>query len=152
MRDALPHYDGIAFLLDNSFDEELQASKEELNSFLSDNSITQPIVVLVPTQNASGCANDPELISELELEDVIRNGKGRVSIFSYSLSPTQFIGCSEGELRASPLELMLTSMKIPLTIQPFVGSCTKYKCNFFKKKSRVVNVLYVNDAVMIVKR
>ena len=100
MRDALPHYDGIAFLFDNSSDEELQASKEELNSFLSDNSITQPIVVLVRTQNASGCANDSELISEYELEDMIRNGKGCVSIFSYSLSPTQFIGCSEGEPRS----------------------------------------------------
>ena len=99
MRVVLPYFDGIAFLIDNSIDKALQASKEELNSILSDNSITQPIVVLVPTQNASGCANDPELISKLELEDVIRNGKGRVSIFSYSLSPTQFIGCSEGELR-----------------------------------------------------
>ena len=99
MRVVLPYFDGIAFLLDNSIDKALQASKEELNSILSDNSITQPIVVLVPTQNASGCANDPELISEFELEDVIRSGNGRLSIFSYSLSPTQFIGCLEGQLR-----------------------------------------------------
>jgi len=97
MRVTLRDYDGIACFIDKSDDEALQDSKEELNSLLSDNSISQPIVILVPTQNASGYANDPELISEFELEDVIRKGNGRVSIFAYSLSPTQFIGCLEGQ-------------------------------------------------------
>ena len=87
----------MACLIDTSDDEGLQDSKEELNSLLSDNSILQPIVILAPTQNASGYANDPKLISEFELEDVIRKGNGRVSIFAYSLSPTQFIGCLEGQ-------------------------------------------------------
>ena len=97
MREALPYYDGIVFLIDKSDDEALQDSKEELNSLLSDNSISQPFVILVPTENALGYANDPKSISEFELEDVIRKGKGRVSIFAYSLYPTQFIGCLEGQ-------------------------------------------------------
>ena len=99
MRVVLPYFDGIAFLIDNSIDKALQASKEELNSILSDNSITQPIVVLVPTQNASGCANDPELISEFELEDVIRPGVvmgGYPSSHTHCLQTTRFIG---GQLR-----------------------------------------------------
>ena len=84
--------------MDVDTDEELEDSKEELNRLLSNNLISQPIVILVPTQNASGYANDPELISQFELEDVIRKGNGRVSIFAYSLSPTRFIGCLEGQL------------------------------------------------------
>ncbi|KAF8799189.1 hypothetical protein BYT27DRAFT_7121329 [Phlegmacium glaucopus] len=95
MRETLCDYDGIACFIDKSDNEALQDSKEELNSLLSDNSISQPIAILVPTKNASGYANDPELISEFELEDVIRKGNGRVSIFAYSLSPTQLIGCLE---------------------------------------------------------
>lgn len=76
-------------------------SKIELNLLLSDRTISQqPIVILVHTQNALGYANDPELISEWDLEDVIQERKGRVSVFAYSYSPTQFIGCSEGQLRS----------------------------------------------------
>lgn len=107
--DALPYYDGIVFIMDVDTDEELEDSKEELNRLLSNNLISQPIVILVPTQNASGYANDPELISQFELEDVIRKGNGRVSIFAYSLSPTRFIGCLEGQLWTvtEPLELIL---------------------------------------------
>ena len=82
MRDTLYDYHGIACFIDKSDDEALQESKEELNSLLSDNLVSWPIVILVPTQNAY--ANDPELISEFELEDVIRKGNGRVSIFAYS--------------------------------------------------------------------
>ena len=88
MLDALCTYDGIACFIDKSSDEALQDSKEELNSLLSDSKVSQPTVILVRTQHASGYANDSELISEFELEDVIKKRKGRVSIFAYSLSPT----------------------------------------------------------------
>jgi hypothetical protein len=93
-------YDGIACFVDKTSVAALEHSKVELNLLLSDRTISQqPIVILVHTQNASGCANDPELISEWELEDVIKERKGHVSVFAYSLSPTQFIECSEGQLR-----------------------------------------------------
>lgn len=88
MRDTLPDYDGITFLIDKNIDKALQDSKKELISILSDNSISQPIVIFVPTQNASRYANDPELISEFELEDVIRKGNGRVSSHTHSLRPS----------------------------------------------------------------
>ena len=71
---------------------------EELQSLLSDDAISRPIVILVRTPNASGTANDPNLISEFQLEDVIKERNGRVSIFAYSLSPTRFVGCIEGKL------------------------------------------------------
>jgi hypothetical protein len=63
-------------------------SNEELNSLLSDHAISQPILILAQTPNASGYANDPNLILEFELGGVIN---GRVSTFAYSLSPTQFV-------------------------------------------------------------
>jgi len=93
-------YDGIACFVDKSSAEALEDSKIELNLLLSDPTISQqPIVILVHTQNASGYVNDPELIQEWDLEDVMKKRKGRVSVFAYSLSPTRFIGCSEGQLR-----------------------------------------------------
>jgi hypothetical protein len=97
-RGTLCDYDAIACFIDKSNDEFLLDSKEELNSLLSDDAISQPIVILVQTPNASGTSNDPNLISEFELEDVIRRSNGRVSIFAYSLSATQFVGCIEGKL------------------------------------------------------
>lgn len=78
----------------------LHDSMEELNSLLSDDAISEskPIVILVQAPNASGTANDPNLISEFGLGDVIRQRNGRVSIFAYSLSPTRFVGCIEGKM------------------------------------------------------
>ena len=73
LRQALRYYDGIACFIDKS-DESFQYSKEELDSVLSDDDITQPIVILVPTPNASGYANDPDLISEFELGAWFRGG------------------------------------------------------------------------------
>jgi len=98
LRENLRSYDAIACFIDKSSDEALADSKEELNSLLSDSKISQPIVILIHTENASGYANNSELISEFELEDVIEKRKGCVSIFAYSLSPTQFVGCLEGQL------------------------------------------------------
>jgi len=93
-------YDGIACFADKSSAEALEDSKIELNLLLSDPTISQqPIVILVHTQNASGYVNDPELIQEWDLEDVMKKRRGRVSVFAYSLSPTRFIGCSEGQLQ-----------------------------------------------------
>jgi len=91
-------YDWIACFIDKSGDDALHNSKEELDSLVYDSTVSQPIVILVRTENASGYANDSDLISEFELEDVIRERKGRVSIFAYSLSSTQFVGCLEGQL------------------------------------------------------
>jgi len=70
----------------------LRDSHEELNSLLSDDAFSQPILILVQTPNASGYANDPNLISEFEWRGVIN---GRVSTFAYSLSPTRSV---EGKL------------------------------------------------------
>ena len=92
----LENFDGIAFFMDHSDDETIQYSKEELDGIITYSAISQPIVVLVQTQNASGSANDSELISEFGLENMLKKGKGRVSIFAYTLSPTRFIGCLEG--------------------------------------------------------
>jgi hypothetical protein len=59
-------YDGIACFVDKTSVAALEHSKVELNLLLSDRTISQqPIVILVHTQNASGCANDPELISRM---------------------------------------------------------------------------------------
>jgi len=97
MRATLHQSDGIACFLDNKDARALQDSKEELDGLLSDPAISQPIVIFVPSENASGYPNDPESISEFGLENVIREGKGRVSVFGYSLSPNKFIGCLEGQ-------------------------------------------------------
>jgi len=91
-------FDGIAFFIDHSDDENLQYSKEELDGIISHSAISQPIVVLVQTQNASGSADDSELISKFGLENLFKKGKGRISIFAYTLSPTRFTGCLEGQL------------------------------------------------------
>ena len=106
-RETLYDYYAIACFIDKSSDDALQDSKEELNSLLTDSAISQPIVILVHTQNASGYGNDPELVAKFELEDVIRKSNGRVCIFAYSLSPTQFTGWLEGQLLTESLELML---------------------------------------------
>jgi hypothetical protein len=100
MRSTLNRYDGIAFLLSisNRNARVLQDSREELDDILSDPAISKPIVIFVPSENASGHGNDPETISEFWLDDVIREGKGRVSVFAYSLSPNKFVGCLEGQL------------------------------------------------------
>ena len=97
MRATLHQYDGIACFLDNRNAIALHDSREELDGLLSDPAISQPIVIFVPSENASGYANDPESISEFGLENVIREGKGRVSVFAYSLSPNKFVGCLEGQ-------------------------------------------------------
>ena len=66
--------------------------------------VWQPIAILVPVQtpnistSGSGCGNDPELIAEFGLENAVERGKGRVSVFGYSLSLTRFSGCLEGVL------------------------------------------------------
>ncbi|KIM37146.1 hypothetical protein M413DRAFT_278559 [Hebeloma cylindrosporum] len=73
----------------------LQYSKEELCTIISYRPISQPIVILVPTKNASGGMNDPALISEFGLEAMIETGQGRVSVLAYSLSSTRFAGCLE---------------------------------------------------------
>jgi hypothetical protein len=83
--------------MDNDIDY-FQHSKDDLHSFLSDRGFSQPIVILVGKPNASGIANDPNLMKKYMLEDVIKNSNGRVSIFAYTLSPTQFVGCVEGKL------------------------------------------------------
>jgi len=57
VHETLCDYDGIVCFIDKRDDEALHDSKEELNSLLSDNAISQPIVILIPTQNALGYAN-----------------------------------------------------------------------------------------------
>ena len=94
------HDDGIACFVDKSSDEALEDSEADLKTLLSDPTILQqPIVILVRTENASGYASDSDLLSEFELGDVIKEREGRVFVFAYSLSPTQFVGCAEGQRR-----------------------------------------------------
>jgi hypothetical protein len=93
LRENLRSYDAIACFIDESSGEALADSKEELNSLLSDSKISQPIMILIH-KNASGYANDSELISEFELEDVIEKRKGRVSIFTLSDSVRWMFGRS----------------------------------------------------------
>jgi len=91
-------FDGIACFVDKSSDEALEESEADLKTLLSDPTILQqPIVILVRTGNASGYASDSDLLSEFELGDVIKKREGRVSVFAYSLSPSQFVGCAEGQ-------------------------------------------------------
>jgi len=86
MRATLYQYDGIACFLDNRHAIALRDSREELHGLLSDPANSQPIVIFVPSENASGNANDPESISEFGLENVIREGKGRVCLCIFSFS------------------------------------------------------------------
>jgi hypothetical protein len=58
LRETLYDYDAIAYCIDKTDDESLLDPKEELNSMLSADAISQPIVVLIRTPNASGYAND----------------------------------------------------------------------------------------------
>ncbi|KDR71998.1 hypothetical protein GALMADRAFT_229205 [Galerina marginata CBS 339.88] len=94
-RDELCDYDGIAFFIDATDDDGLRLSWEELDSILSDEEISQHIVILVPQKKASGCANEPALLAEFGLEDVVSKANGRVALFGYSLSEEDFIGCDE---------------------------------------------------------
>jgi len=99
---TLSYFDAIAFFIDNCNERTLQCSKEELENVLTFTEVWQPIVILVPVHtpntstSGSGCSNDLELIAEFGLEDAVERGKGRVSVFGYSLSPTRFSGCLEG--------------------------------------------------------
>ena len=99
LHETLRNFDAITCFIDKTDDTSLLYSKIELEYLLSDDAaILQPIVILVRTPDASGTVNDPKLITEFELDDVIRESNGRVSIFAYSLSPTRFVGCKEGKL------------------------------------------------------
>ena len=108
---TLFRYDRIACFLDNRNPALLHDSREELNGLLSDPVISQPIVIFVPSENASGYPNDPESIAEYGLEDVIRKGKGRIAVFAYSLSLNKFVGCLESQLFHSRLSAAYTDFE-----------------------------------------
>ena len=87
----------------SGFLNSLHDSKEELDSFIPDDVVSQPMIICI----ASGYAND---ISESELKNVIRKSDGRKYIHFHSLR----LGSLDVWKDSCELKLNLNNLKMPI--------------------------------------
>ncbi|KJA16297.1 hypothetical protein HYPSUDRAFT_219534 [Hypholoma sublateritium FD-334 SS-4] len=96
-RPSLPDFDGIVYVADNTDSESSSMAKEDIESLLGDKAISRPILILIPTSDASGTLNEKKLVEELGVAKLVgEKGGSQVSIFAYSLSTIQHEGYQEG--------------------------------------------------------
>lgn len=83
---------GIVFVIDTSNAEYMCQSRIELISLVRDTKkLSQPILILVSTANVLSKADEKDVIAECDLEEIIAEENGRITLFTYSLPSNRFI-------------------------------------------------------------
>lgn len=86
---------GIVFVVNTTTNAEfnfMDQSRRELVSLVHDTKkLSQPILILVSTDNASSDNEEADLIAECDLEQMIAEEQGRIALFTYSLLSNRFI-------------------------------------------------------------
>lgn len=84
-RPSLPDFDGIVYVADNTDSESTSTTKEDIESLLGDETISRPILVLIPTSDTSGTANEKKLVEELGVAEKV--GEKVRNLFCLTLTP-----------------------------------------------------------------